>query len=145
MFSGKGKIKAKALCMFQQNDFIFVSKLFDSIKQDSYYRPIGGTIEFGEYSKDTLIREILEELGTEIRNVRLDKILENIFVCDGIEGHEIVFLYRADFKDRQFYEMKEYKLVESNGEVVPAFWISKNDFINGKLRLVPEKLNEILR
>lgn len=31
-----------------------------------YYRPIGGTIEFGERSDETLIREFKEELGVDI-------------------------------------------------------------------------------
>ncbi|GAQ19031.1 DNA mismatch repair protein MutT [Oceanobacillus picturae] len=35
-----------------------------------YYRPIGGTIELGEKSEETLVREFYEELGLEIAITR---------------------------------------------------------------------------
>jgi ADP-ribose pyrophosphatase YjhB (NUDIX family) len=145
LFSGKEKIKVKALGLFQQEDYIFVSKSYDSIKKDYFYRPIGGTVEFGEYTIDTIKREILEEMNAEIINIRLEKILESIFVCDGIDGHEIVFLYTAYFKDVKYYEKKEYAIVESNGEQVPALWVKKEEFIEKRLRLVPEALVEFIK
>jgi len=145
LFSGKEKIKVKALGLFQQEDFIFVSKSYDSVKKDYFYRPIGGTVELGEYTLDTLRREILEEMKAEIVNIRLEKIWENIFVCDGIDGHEIVFLYTADFKDIKYYVKKEYTIIESNGEEVPALWVNKEEFLEKRLRLVPEALVEYLK
>lgn len=36
----------------------------------TYYRPLGGTIEFGERSADTVVREFREELGAEVTVVR---------------------------------------------------------------------------
>ncbi len=145
MFSGKDKIRVKALCLFQDEDEILVSKSYDTIKKDYFYRPIGGTTEFCEYTIETIKREILEEMKAEIKNVRLKQVWENIFVCDGKNGHEIVFLYRADFVDKRNYERKEYKIVESNGEEVEAFWIKTKEFDERKLRLVPEALIEYLK
>jgi len=145
MFSGKDKIKVKALCLFQDEEEIFVSKSYDTVKKDYFYRPIGGTTEFCEYTIDTIKREILEEMNTEIRNVTLEKIWENIFVCDGINGHEIVFLYKAYFVDKSNYERKKYQIIESNGEKIEASWINVGDFGEGKLRLVPESLIEYLK
>lgn len=145
LFSGKDKIKVKALGLFEQDDFIFVSKSYDLFKKDYFYRPIGGTVEFGEYTIDTIKREILEEMNAKIVNIRLEKVWESIFVCDGIDGHEIVFLYSADFKDVKFYEKKEYMIVESNGEEVPALWVKKEEFIENRLRLVPEALVEFIK
>jgi 8-oxo-dGTP pyrophosphatase MutT (NUDIX family) len=54
-----------------------------------YYRPIGGTIELGERSNETLIREIHEELGVEVVIRRYITCLENIFRVDESIGHEI--------------------------------------------------------
>lgn len=145
MFSGKDTINVKALCLFQNEDEIFVSKSYDRVKKDYFYRPIGGTTEFCEYTVETVKREILEEMKAEIKNVTLERTWENIFVCDGLKGHEIVFLYRADFVDKKNYERKEYTIIESNGKEVKASWIRIEEFEEGKLRLVPEALVEYLK
>jgi len=144
MFKGKESIRLKALCIFEDGDDIFVSEMYDSAKKDFFYRPIGGTVEFGEFSEATLVREIREELNTEVSNVRLEMVLENIFTCDGVAGHEIDFMYRADFSDVRFYERREYELTESDQTKVKARWMSRLDFINRKYRLVPERLVEWL-
>jgi ADP-ribose pyrophosphatase YjhB (NUDIX family) len=140
MFSGHRKIKVKSICLFENEGKLFVSKSYDSVKKDFYYRPIGGTVEFGERAEDAVIREIREELNAEVKNVVLADVMENIFDCDGLNGHEIVFLFRAEFADRSFYEDREFTIVESNGESLKAFWIPIPDFLTGGRRLVPEKL-----
>ncbi|MCY9662649.1 NUDIX domain-containing protein [Paenibacillus chondroitinus] len=53
----------------------------------SYYRPIGGTIELGEHSRETLVREFYEELGVEIAIKSYVKCLENIFKVGENIGH----------------------------------------------------------
>ena len=131
MFSGKDMIRVKALCLFENDDKLFVSEGYDSKKNEYYYRPIGGTVEFSEESIDTLHREIREELATEIKNVMLVTVLENLFTCDGMQGHEIDFVYTADFVDTSFYEVKEYYLQESNGEKLKELGLSKNDLCSG--------------
>ncbi len=142
MFTGKGLIKVKALCLFENDGNIFVFEAYDSVKKDYFYRPIGGTTGLQEYTIDTLKREIKEELNTEIKNIELKKVVENIFVCDGFPGHEIDFIYQADFCDTSFYEHKEYELIESDNERLKAFWISIKECSEGKYRLVPEVLIE---
>lgn len=134
-------IKVKAICVFEKNNKILVSKSFDSVEKDYYYRPIGGTTEFGEYTKETLVREIQEELNAQITNITLEEVIENIFTCDGLNGHEIVFLYKADFIDKSFYELKEYEIIEGK-EIIKAYWIDINDFVNKKYRLVPNMIIE---
>jgi len=140
MFKGKDLIKVKALCLFENDGYIFVFEAYDSVKKDHFYRPIGGTTEFQEYTIDTLKREIKEELSAEIKNIELKKVVENIFICDGFPGHEVDFFYQADFCDTSFYEHKEYELIESDNERLKAFWISIEECIEGKYRLVPEVL-----
>ncbi len=140
MFKGKDLIKVKALCLFENDGNIFVFEAYDSVKKDHFYRPIGGTTGLQEYTIDTLKREIKEEQNIETRNIELKKVVENIFVCDGFPGHEIDFIYQADFCDTSFYEHKEYELIESDNERLKAFWISIKECIEGKYRLVPEVL-----
>jgi hypothetical protein len=81
-----------------------------------------------------------EELGAEIALLAPPFVVENLFVCDGIPGHEINFLFPARFTDIHFYERKSYSLLEANGDTFKALWIPIGDCVSGKLRLVPEEL-----
>ena len=72
-------------------------------------------------------------------NPKLEHVFESIFICDGLKGHEIVFMYSASFAEKRFYENEEYTLTESNGEKIPAKWVPISKFISKELRLVPEK------
>ena len=60
-------------------------------------------MEFGERAAQTAIRELREEIGAEIENVRYLATLESIFERAGQPGHQIVFLFDADFADRSHY------------------------------------------
>ena len=62
---------------------ILVGHAYDAVKQDHYCRPLGGGIEFGERGADAIVREIREELGAEIEDVRRLGTLENLFTGGG--------------------------------------------------------------
>ena len=119
---------------------LFVVKMHDAVKGDDYYRPIGGSVEFGERAHETVLREAREELGTEIALLAAPFVVENLFTCDGEAGHEVDFLFPARFTDIHFYERKVYKLHEDNGDDWEAQWLSIADCITGTYRLVPEEL-----
>ena len=137
MAANEGTIKAKSICIFENDGFLFVSKAHDHNKNSYFYRPIGGTIEYREYSIDTVKREVKEELNTEIDVINLQGILENMFVYNGKKCHEIVFVYKGNFLDKTYYEHKEYDVVETDGSKIPGLWINVNEFINKQKELVP--------
>ncbi len=64
------QIRPIALCLFRHADKLLVFEGYDEIKRQTFYRPLGGAIEFGEYSHETIAREIREELGAEVAGVR---------------------------------------------------------------------------
>jgi hypothetical protein len=94
---------------------ILVSRDYDSVKQNHYYRPLGGGIEFGETSRNAVIREI-RELVAEIENLIWLGAIENIFMLEGEPGHKIVLVYDATFVDRSLYEREV--LIGHEGEVI---------------------------
>jgi ADP-ribose pyrophosphatase YjhB (NUDIX family) len=59
------------------------------------WRPLGGTIEFGERASNALKRELAEELGLAVTEPRLLTVLENLYTHHGATGHEIVFVFET--------------------------------------------------
>jgi len=140
----KGQIRAVAICTFRNNDSILVCEGYDEVKQDHYYRPIGGGIEYGETSSEALKREVFEEIGATITNLDFLGTIENLFTYNGELGHEIVFVYNAEFIEKSFYDKPSFFGNEDNGETFILYWKPINDFTKNKLRLVPEELVTLL-
>lgn len=138
-------IRLKTLAWIEEDHALFVVKNHDSVKGDDYYRPVGGSVNFGERTMNALLREVNEELDTTITITGDPLIVENIFVCDGEIGHEIDYLYPSRFNDPGFYARKIYSLREDSGETFDALWIEIEACLTGKHRLVPEELLEWYR
>ena len=59
----------------------------------------GGRAEMGEETKETLAREMVEELGVEATVGRLLWVVENFFEYNNIKHHEIGFYYQMEISD----------------------------------------------
>ena len=139
------RIRPIAICLFRNGNRILVSEGFDTIKQDYYYRPLGGGIEYGESSREAVLREIQEELGVEVNNLQLIGVLENIFIYEGQQGHEIVFVFDAEFTDKSLYKFDEIDSYEQEANVsFKAKWYSLDKIEKSSGRLVPEDLAKLL-
>ena len=138
-------IRPIAICVFKTNNRILVFEGYDSIKNETFYRPLGGGIEFGESGEVAVRREIMEELHSEIENLKHLGYLENIFTHDGRLGHEIVVVYDGVLKMRGLYGQAEMEVEEANGEKIRALWKSLDEFGEGKSILYPDGLLEMLR
>ncbi|MGB3536106.1 MAG: NUDIX hydrolase [Microcoleaceae cyanobacterium] len=132
-----GKIRVLALGLIQQNDRLFISQGFDPVKQTTFYRALGGGIDFGEPSHIALEREFQEELQAALTNIKYLGCLENIFEYNGKPSHELIQLYRCDFADAKFYNIDSIKFYEKEREKI-ALWVPISRFISGELTLVPE-------
>nr|WP_285848846.1 NUDIX domain-containing protein [Solibacillus isronensis] len=58
------------ICIFRNDESILIAEGYDPVKEDYYYRPIGGEIEFGKKSAEALIREVREEIEADIFNLK---------------------------------------------------------------------------
>lgn len=141
----KNRIRPLAICVFLNNHRILVAEGYDPIKQQTFYRPLGGGIEFGEASADTVRRELKEELNVEVGEVRYLGTLENIFVFNGTPGHEIVMVYDGALVDSGLYEQAVIAGIEAEiNESFNAIWKSLDEFGEGKSILYPTGLLELL-
>ena len=138
------RIRPLALCIFHHDGKILVNEALDPVTGKPFMRPIGGGIEFGETSTQAVIREVDEELGLSITDVRLLGTLENIFTYAGTPGHEIVQVYDAKFVDASVYELPHLDAQESDGAAFVAKWLAL-DSITGETPLVPAGLYELLK
>lgn len=142
----KNRIRPLAICVFRNNDRILVAEGYDPLKKQTFYRPLGGAIEFGERSEDTVRRELMEEIGAEVGEVWYLGTLENIFVFNGEPGHEIVMVYDGVLTSSGLYEQAEVEGNEAEvGESFKAVWKSLDEFGEGKSILYPTGLLELLR
>lgn len=110
-----GRLRPIALAIIRNGDRILVFEGYDPSKRERFFRPLGGGIEFGEYGRDALLREIREELGADIGEPRFLGALENIFTYDGRPGHEIVLVYETAFTDPSWYERESLEGVRLTG------------------------------
>jgi 8-oxo-dGTP pyrophosphatase MutT (NUDIX family) len=123
---------------------LLVFEAYDSIKQQTFYRPLGGGIEFGEHGRDAIAREILEEIGAELREVRYLAALENIFTFERRPGHEIVLVYEAELVDERLYSSEELTGHEESGAPFTVVWKPLAMFRAGEAPLYPTGLLELL-
>ena len=140
------QIRPIAICVFLKNNKILVSAGYDPVKVETFYRPLGGSIEFGEISKDTICREIMEEVNVEVaeESLRYLGTVENIFMFNASPGHEIVFVYDGVLKESGLYDQDVICGKEANGEDIRAVWNDLDEFITGKSILYPTGLVEML-
>ncbi|PMB48238.1 NUDIX hydrolase [Fischerella thermalis CCMEE 5201] len=139
------QIRVKVFGLIQDEKRLFVCEGYDFIKQQKYYRALGGSIEFGETSRAALEREFQEEIQAELTNIRYRGCLENIYIFEGKPGHEIVQVYECDFVDQKFYQLQELIFNELT-YIHPqkALWVDISRCKSGELRLVPEQFLEFL-
>ena len=132
------KIRPIALGLIEHAGHVFVSKGKDNKTNKTFYRFLGGGIDFGETSSAALQREFMEEIGAELTSVEYLTCLDNIFTLDGKPKHELIQLFRAQFVDSAFYELGQtFELIEGD-RTSEAFWIEVAKVRSGQRWLVPE-------
>ncbi|MCS6992213.1 MAG: NUDIX hydrolase [Anaerolineales bacterium] len=137
------KIRVIAICVFRNGNKILAFEGYDVVKQQTYYRPLGGRVEFGEYSDQAIAREIREEINAEVTDLCYLGTLENIFIYEGQKGHEIVQVYDGRFVDESLYDKNVIFSVEKTSPF-RAVWLDLDKTGPGSPPLYPPGLLELL-
>lgn len=142
----KKRVRPLAICIFRRNNRILVNQGYDPVKEEYFYRPLGGGIEFGEASVETVCRELMEELNVEVEKESLKYLgtVENIFTFNGSPGHEIILIYDGALKDSGLYDQAVIVGKEADGEEIQAVWKNINEFGKGKSILYPTDLLDMI-
>lgn len=135
------EIRPVVLGIARRDNKILVSEGYDKIKKQTFYRCLGGGIEFLETSQIALKREYKEELGIDIEIEDFCGMSENIFTYEGRNAHELILLYNIKLKEKDIRE--KYHIKDDNCET-DAYWIDINEFKNKNKILYPEEIFKYL-
>lgn len=131
------KITNKVLCVIMHDGKFLVGRGFDNVKNEVFYRHLGGNLELNESPEEGMRREIREELNSEIDNLSFVTELNNSFIYNGNPYREKIFLYSGDLSNKELQEQKTIHIVETTYEF-DAEWVEVSDVMSGKATLYPE-------
>lgn len=141
------QIRPLALALVRRGDEILVEEGWDGVKQERFFRLLGGGIDFGERGADSLRRELREELGTDADGLRHVATLENLFTYEGEPGHEIVLLYECTLRDASLYSRDQWETRERTAGGVTTHtlaWKPLEAFRAGGETLYPDGVLSLL-
>ena len=133
------KLKERAAGVMIHNGKILVHR---NINID-HYALIGGRVEIGENSANTIKREIKEEIGKDIEITGYVATIENFFEMKGSKYHEIMFIHKIEFTDEEDKKI-EYTIKNIEGKDYLQYeWIEINKIDD--YPLLPIAVKEILK
>ena len=139
-----GQVRAIALGVIRDGDRVLLLEGYDPSKRETFYRPLGGGIEFGERSQETVRRELREEIGVEVTDLEFLATIESVFTFDGLAGHEIALIYSTRLADPALCRQPVITGAEPDGTPITAVWKPLDDFRAGRDPLYPDGLLELL-
>ena len=110
--------------------------IFEKDHLNRFYWVVGGRIKINETSEEAAKREIKEELGIKIKNIKLIAIVEDFFEFDNENFHEICFYYSCKLnktinlpKNYYYITKNKMKTVNIQPKILPKIINSKNNKI----------------
>lgn len=137
-------VRGKAIVIIRKDDQFLFTVCFEQEHKQVFYIPVGGGIEFGEYSVDAAKREALEETGREVTNLQLMNIKENIFRYNAKQEHEILFTYLAEFADPNAYHEPLEAGLDCDGKKIELTWATIDEVAARNVKVYPTTLLEDL-
>ena len=114
--------------------------LFHKNNKKNHYCIIGGRVEAGSSSEETVIREVKEEIGRDIKVTGYIATLENFFEMRGRKYHEIYFLPKCEI----IGDVDTSKVIDNiEGKDLKYYWLDINKL--DQYEILPKELTDILK
>lgn len=139
--SNAPKIRVKAFAVLKRGDQLLVGLGEDTIKGDKFGRLVGGSVELGEHTNQTVIREMMEEFGITVKVKRHLGWLENIFTYNGEPGHEVIAVYEVTTDDKDIFTRDTMPVLDTNDT---AAWLSPAEMTAKNMTLYPSGIDHLL-
>jgi ADP-ribose pyrophosphatase YjhB (NUDIX family) len=139
-----GRIRVLAVAVCVDGGRVLVERGYERAGDRRFYRAIGGGVEFGERAADALVREWREELDLTLADVRLLGVVENLFTYEGVQGHEVVFVYLGRVVESWVYARDAFERTEADGLCHEAVWVPIADLAAGDVPLYPNGIVPLL-
>jgi len=129
-------IRPKSMIIVTNGAGVLATKGYDTVKDEHFYRLIGGSLNVGETGEQCIRREVQEELGCGLDGLERIDVIENIFQYNAELCHEIIFLYRGELCDHALYQKESITIIEPFAQF-EAIWVPLEDIITERARLYP--------
>lgn len=129
-------ITVKVMCVIRHEGKLLLHRGVDDANGEAFLRPFGGHVEFGETGEEAIRREIKEETGADITDVRLWEVKENLFTYHCEPAHEIIFFYEGKITDESVLSKQTFSFTDG-GRTIEAGWFSKEDVERENISIYP--------
>ena len=138
-------VQVKALGLAWRDGRLLASEVHADDGSVKGVRPLGGTVEFGESWRETLVREFMEELSIEVEVTGAPIVMENLYSHEGQVGHEILFLADIALPASKILSQDWITYRENNGTTCRAGWFDLESLERDGPTLFPMGLGDVLR
>jgi len=133
------KLNVRAGAVIIHNNKVLLHRNLNS----DHYAILGGRIEIGESSEETVKRELYEEIGKEIEITGYISTIENFFELKGSKYHEIMFIHKAEFINEEDKKIVETMENIEGEDYLQYEWIDIDKIDEYPLK--PQVMKEILK
>ena len=115
--------------------------MLNKMKNDDFWTFVGGKVVFGESSERAIIREYFEETGASVEVERLAACVENFFVFNSKQWHEILFFYILKDENDEVDIFEGERTIRDNSEGIYK-WFDLHEL--GNIKIQPECSKQII-
>ena len=140
----ESRIRVISLALLIWRDHLLCLEGHDRVKDETFYRPLGGGVEFGETAGAAAVRELREETGMSIEVGAALGASENLFRYQGEPGHEVVFEFICTIAPGHEPGDLGPMTCHEGGATFIARWLPLPEVLAGTHRVYPDGLAERL-
>lgn len=110
--------------------------------KDPFYSLIGGRVQLGESSLTAVKREVLEEVGIEVKDseVKLINVIENFFTYNNTKYHELLYIYRLE--NEEINAMDNFKTLDKDDSFNEWFSIEEIENLDIRPQIIKTCYNK---